>query len=115
MGLDRFDRTSRRLGARPTRRGVLRGTCAAGAAVALAAVRHQPAAADCEDGFMTCGLPHHLGGYTVVDSAGLYGRCWDWTRFVCTTCPGSVEAASARCNDRYPQACQGRCVAFAER
>ena len=64
---------------------------------------------------MTCGVPHHLGGYTVVDSAGLYGRCWDWTRFVCTTCPGSVEAASARCNDRYPQACQGRCVAFAER
>ena len=112
MDAKTFDRLTRRLSQGNTRRTFLRGVAAIGAAGALVASRSTPAAADCTDGFMRCMLPHWLGGYTDQGSAGVYGRCWNWTKLICEPCPSSVEAATRHCNEFYAQACAGKCVAW---
>ena len=112
MNSAHFDRMTRSLADSKTRRSLLRAAAAMGLNGALLAKRSAPAAADCSDGFLNCGIPAPTGGYYDRGSAGVYGRCWNWSTFTCEFCPGVMEAATRHCNEFHSQTCAGQCVAW---
>lgn len=108
----RFDQLSKRFASiRLDRRRMAQGLSAAGISGVLAAVRRQPAAADCLDVFLECGIPAGGSSWYSIGSAGVYGQCWNWSAATCEVCPGAYEAAASHCNAFYP-ACENRCQAY---
>lgn len=112
MDPTRFDRLSKRIGAmRLTRRRTAQGLGAAGIAGIFGALRGQPAAADCLDVFLECGIPAGGSSWYSIGSAGVYGQCWNWAAAKCEVCPGAYETAASVCNSQYPS-CENRCQAY---
>ena len=112
MDATRFDQLCMRFGTgRATRRRTVQGIAAGAIAGVLAATRRQPAAADCLDVFLECGIPSSGSSWYSIGSAGVYGQCWNWSAATCEVCPGAYEAAASHCNAFYP-ACENRCQAY---
>jgi hypothetical protein len=105
----RFDRLSKRVALRVSRRRAVRGLGAAGIAGTFFALRRSSAAADCPDIYLYCGIPSRGGNMNPIGAAGTYGQCWNWSTG-CELCPGAREAAVRRCNETWPEKCNGQCI-----
>jgi hypothetical protein len=110
----RFDLISKRLARRRlSRRLSLRGLVAAGGAVALFGLRREHAAADCPDLVYCRRWTEFSPGPNLGPiPGGPYGTCWNWSTFHCYPCSTTVADLAAKCNQAYPDGCQGHCSPY---